>query len=229
MKKLLSLMFLLISSLSYCFTSINPTIFDKRIDDGGAVKEYYVSNPTNSEIGYRIYVEPSDGPNDMSKWIEYYPTSLKLKAGETKKIKVFVESPKDVKEGEYTAILGVKEIAIPMSLKSENAGVSIYTDLKLEIAGFVGDLKPEIEISDLEVTDNKVKFGIKNIGKIRTKVEAYLESADNEPLYLGSFRLLQNKFKSFDSEVDLTKYKKDVKFVVYDLENNKLYEKQIKK
>ena len=228
MKKLLSVMFLLISSFSYCFTSINPTIFDKRIDDGGAIKEYYVSNPTNSEIGYRIYVEPSDGPNDMSKWIEYYPTSLKLKAGETKKIKIFVESPKDVKKGEYTAILGVKEIAIPMSLKSENAGVSIYTDLKLEIAGFVGDLKPEIKISELNVENNRIKFSIKNIGKIRTKVEAYLESDGNEPLYLESFRLLQNKSKYFENKLDLKKYKKDVKLVIYDLENNKLYEQQIK-
>lgn len=228
MKKLLSLMFLLISSLSYCFTSINPAIFDKRIDGGGAGEEYYISNPTNSEIGYRIYVEPSDSPNDMSKWIEYYPTSLKLKAGETKKVKVFIEAPQNVKEGEYTAVLGVKEVAIPMSLKAENAGVSIYTDLKLEIAGFVGDLKPEIEVSDLIVAGNKVKFGIKNVGEIRTKVEAYLESADNEPLYLDSFRLLQGKSKSFETDLDLKKYQKDLKFVIYDLQNNKLYEKPIK-
>ena len=228
MKKLLSLMFLLISSLSYCFTSINPAIFDKRIDGAGAVEEYYISNPTNSEVGYRIYVEPSDSLNDMSKWIEYYPTSLKLKAGETKKVKIFVEAPKNVKEGEYTAILGVKEVAIPMSLKAENAGVSIYTDLKLEIAGFVGDLKPKIQVSNLIVTDNKVKFEIKNVGDIRTKVEAYLESSGNEPLYLESFRLLQGKTKLFETNLDLKKYK-DLKFVIYDLDNNKLYERIVKK
>lgn len=227
MKKILLFLFLLISSLSYCFTSINPTVFDKRIDNGGAAGEFYVSNPTSSEIGYRIYVEPSDSPNDMSKWIEFYPTSLKLQAGETKIVKIFVEAPQNVKEGEYTAVLGVKEVAIPMSLKSQNAGVSVYTDLKLEIAGFVGDLKPEIKIANLQFEDNKVKFDIKNIGEIRTKVEAYIESQDTEPLYLESFRLLQNKEKSFEKTLDLRKYTKNTKYVIRDLEGNKLYETTI--
>lgn len=228
MKKIIIFVcFLIISSLSYCFTSINPTIFDKRIDNGGAGNEYYISNPTNSEIGYRIYVEPSESEKDMSKWIEFYPSSLKLKAGETKKIKVFVESPLNTEKGEYTAILGIKEVAVPNSVKEESAGVTIYTDLKLEIAGFVGDLKPELQITNFKASKDSIQFKIKNTGEIRTKVEAYIESKGHDPIFLDSFRLLQGKEKSFSTQIDLTKYSKNAKLVIYDLNDNKLYEKLI--
>ena len=227
MKKILLSLFVVINSLSYSFTNINPTIFDKRIDDGGATQEFYISNPTSSEIGYRIYKEQSDSGKDMSSWIEVYPTSLKLKSGETKKIKIFVEASEKSEKGEYTAILGVKEVAVPMSTK-ESAGVAIYTDLKLEIAGFVGDLKPDLKIKNLKIKDSKLKFSIKNVGDIRTKVEAYIETKGKEPLYLDSFRLLQNKEKEFETNIDLNKYKKETKLVIYDLKNNKLLEKEIK-
>lgn len=225
MKKLISFLLLCLSNMSFAYMSINPIIFDKRIDKGGAKEEYFISNPTKTEVGYRIYVEPSDSKKDMTKWIEYYPTSLKLKSGETKKISVFIEAPKGTENGEYTSILGVKEVTVPNSLKNNRAGVNVYTDLKIELAGFVGDIKPKIEITKIKIENNKLSFNIKNIGDIRTKVEAYLEEKGKTPVYLDSFRVLQNKEKSFEKKID--KISKDSKIVIYNLNGEKILEQKL--
>ena len=208
MRKLIGSLFLCLANISFAYMSINPVIFDKRIDNGGAVEEYYISNPTKTEVGYRIYVEPSDNGKDMSKWIEYYPTSIKLKPGETKKINVLIEAPEKAPKGEYTGILGVKEITVPASLKNNKAGVNVYTDLKID--------------------KNTLSFGIKNIGEIRTKVEAYLEEKDKEPVYLDSFRILQNKEKTYNKKLE-NKISKKTKLVVYDLSGKKILEQKLYK
>ncbi len=226
MRKLISFLFLCLANISFAYMSINPVIFDKRIDNGGAKEEFFVSNPTKTEVGYRVYVEPSDNGEDMSKWIEYYPTSLKLKPGETKKINVFIEAPSKVKEGEYTGILGIKEVTVPNSLKNNRAGVNVYTDLKIELAGFVGDLKPKLEIKNFKLKDKKLSFNIKNIGDIRTKVEAYIEEKGKEPVYLDSFRILQNKEKSFEKEF-LNNFSNDSKLIIYDMAGKKILEKKL--
>ena len=228
MRKLIGSLFLCLANISFAYMSINPVIFDKRIDNGGAVEEYYISNPTKTEVGYRIYVEPSDNGKNMSKWIEYYPTSIKLKPGETKKINVLIEAPEKAPKGEYTGILGVKEITVPASLKNNKAGVNVYTDLKIELAGFVGDLKPNLEISNLKIDKNTLSFGIKNIGEIRTKVEAYLEEKDKEPVYLDSFRILQNKEKTYSKKLE-NKISKKTKLVIYDLSGKKILEQKLYK
>lgn len=226
MKKLVSFLFLCLANFSFAYMSINPVIFDKRIDNGGAKEEFFVSNPTKTEVGYRVYVEPSDNGEDMSKWIEFYPTSLKLKPGETKKINVFIEAPEKAKKGEYTGILGIKEITVPNSLKNNRAGVNLYTDLKIELAGFVGELKPKLEINDLKLKNKKLSFNIKNIGEIRTKVEAYIEEKGKDPIYLDSFRILQNKEKSFEKELSTT-LSKNSKLIIYDLAGKKVLEKKM--
>ena len=55
MKKLISFLFLCLANFSFAYMSINPVIFDKRIDNGGGREEFFVSNPTKTEVGYRVY------------------------------------------------------------------------------------------------------------------------------------------------------------------------------
>ena len=44
----------------------------------------------------------------------------------------------------------------------------------------IEELKPKLEINDLKLKNKKLSFNIKNIGEIRTKVEAYIEEKDKE-------------------------------------------------
>lgn len=224
-KKLL--IFLILGLKSFAYMQVAPIIFDKRIDQGGAIQEFYITNPTNQEVGYRIYKEKSDTDLDMTPYMEFYPKTLKLKSGESGKIRVYIEAPKDSTEGEYTTIMGIKEINIPSAKKSGNGNVIIYTDLKLELAGYVGNLKPNLEIKDLKLKNNELTFKISNIGEIRTKVEAYLIDDLKEAKYLDTFRLLKNKESNFNQKLEL-KNLKNPRLVINDMDGNKILEKEIK-
>lgn len=227
--KLLSLGILLHSLSAFSYMNVDPVIFDKRIDNGGATQEYHITNVTNSPIGYRVYTEKiPEAKNDMTSWIEYYPRELKLSPGETGKIKVLIEAPDEVKKGEYISTLGIKEVNIPTSEK-KNSTVQIYTNLKMEIAGFVGDLKPEIELKNLSLNENKLKLELKNIGKIRTKVEVYLSDLKGEnKVFVDSVRLLQDKEKEISKTVELKGLKNNkIKILVLDMQGNKILEKRL--
>lgn len=227
--KLLGLGILLHSITSFSYMNVDPVIFDKRIDNGGATQEYHITNVTNTPVGYRIYTEKiPEIKNDMTPWIEYYPRELKLSPGETGKIKVLIESPDSVKKGEYISTLGIKEVNIPTSEK-KNSTVQIYTNLKIEIAGFVGDLKPELELKNLNLDGNNLKLEIKNIGNIRTKVEVYLSDlkGDNK-VFIDNARLLQGNSKMITKKLELKDIKNNkMKVLILDMEGNKILEKNI--
>lgn len=226
MKKIIFM--ILLSFKTFAYMNVAPIVFDKRIDNGGATQEFYITNPTHNEVGYRIYKEKSEGL-DMSNYMEVYPRALKLKSGETGVVKVYIESPKNIEKGEYTAILGIKEINIPESLKAGNSGLTIYTDLKLELAGFVGDISPTVEINNLNTKNNKISFEIKNSGEIRTKVEVFINSEDlKEDIYLDSFRLLKGASNTFEKELtsDIGSLK-NPKLIILDTAGEKLMERGI--
>lgn len=224
--KVLSLA-LLVQSLGYGYMNVDPVIFDKRIDKG-AEQIYHITNPTGTSVGYRIYTEKAETGKDMTSWIEYYPRELKLNPGETGKVKVYIESPAGAEKGEYTSILGVKEVSIPDSEKG-NTSVAIYTNLKVEIAGYVGNLTPKVDIIELKKEGENLTFKIKNTGEIRTKVEAFLTSPNlKESLFIESFRLLQGHEKECSKTLKLTTQKSNnLKLLITDMAGNKIIEKKI--
>ena len=230
MEKLKKLfLFFILGLKTFAYMQVAPIVFDKRIDKEGATQEFYITNPTNQEVGYRIYKEKSDNGLDMTPYMEFYPKSLKLKPGQSEKVRVYVEAQKEAPKGEYTTVLGIKEINIPNVKKSGSGNVVIYTDLKLELAGYVGNLKPNLEIKDSKLKNNELSFKISNTGDIRTKVEVYLESSSlKEAKYLDSFRLLKGYENSFNQKLDIANLK-NPKLVVMDMEGNKLLEKEITK
>lgn len=226
-KKLI--IFFILTFKTFAYMQVAPIIFDKRIDKEGATQEFYITNPTAKEVGYRLYKEKSDNELDMTPYMQFYPKSLKLKPGQSEKVRVYIEAPKEAKQGEYTAIMGIKEINIPGIEKKGNGSVIIYTDLKLELAGYVGDLKPKLQIDDLKLKNNELTFKISNTGEIRTKVEAYLEG-DNlkEAKYLDSFRLLKGYKNTFNQKLDINNLK-NPRLVITDMEGIKILEKGIGK
>lgn len=218
-KKILALVLLLISSQAYSYINVSPLIFDERIDNDGSVKEYYVTNSLSHKTSYRIYLEKGK-ENDMSDWIEFYPKNLILNPGETGKLKLYIAAPQNTNPGEYTAILGIKEINTPNVIREGN--LSIYTNLKIEIAGYVGDLKPVIEVRDFIKNNDEISMKVKNKGEIRTKLEIYKKNKKEEE-YLGSIRLLKGDEKVFSTKIS-TDNKSPLNLVLRDLDGNLVQE-----
>ncbi|MGL5349687.1 MAG: hypothetical protein ACRDA0_03865 [Cetobacterium sp.] len=188
-------LFFAIFNLTFSYVNIHPTFFDKRIDFNGSYQEYTLFNQSSNTVLYRIYVEPhSKGSNkDMSDWVNFYPRSLTLKPGESGKIQVDIASKKKLEAGEYSAVLGIRELPIYEKVVSEKgAGLSILTDLKLVLNGYAGDINPNLQFSNLNVDINKntitLNGSVKNIGKRRGKYELYLDE-----YFLGNLRIHSNE------------------------------------
>lgn len=208
MKRLIVVILILCtcSCMLYAYINVEPLYFDKEIDGQGGYKVYTLTNSTNKTLRYRVYSEKISEKNDMSQWMDFYPKSITLKSGESKKIKLLVIAPEGTEKGEYIANLGIKEIPIP--LLKDTSAVSLYTNLQIELAGFVGNLHPKVNVKNLNITIKNKKLylngSIKNIGEIRTKVDLFLEDSNKNTIYLGGYRLfkgdkkLLNNLKSVD-------------------------------
>lgn len=220
MLKNIFLIFFITSLNLLAYINIYPVTFDKSIDGNGNKEEFILYNKTPNPLRYSISLSDIGIKNSMKDWIEFYPNNLTVKPGKSEKIKVFIKAPKHAKKGEYLATLEIRESIVPTLEKtSPKNGVQILTHLKMDIAGFIGDIKPKFKINNFSITpSNKnlnVKGSIENIGERRGKVDIILTNGNKRDEYLlGSIRVLKNE------KIDLSK-------LSHELEN-KAQEKKIK-
>ena len=64
--------------------------------------------------------------------------------------------------------------------KNNNSAVKIYTELKIEISGYVGDIEPEFKVKNVKVNKNGISGVIENTGKIRRSIELYLSDGKDK-------------------------------------------------
>lgn len=206
--------FFLIFKITLSYINIYPTNFDKKIDYDGSYQEFILFNQSNNSVLYRIYLE-EDVKNinsSMVSWMNFYPRSLTLKPGESGKIQLSIASYKKLKEKEYFGILGIREIPIYKESKRNNqSNISIFTDLKLVLTGFGGDIFPILKTENIKIYKNKNTFKIygfvKNIGKRRGRFKLYLGD-----IFLGNLLILPKeklKLEDFNFSFNLKK-KKDI-------------------
>lgn len=134
MKKLIYLIFILISTNILGYINIYPTEFKEDITSGANGK-FRLYNRLKKQVKYRIYLEDNEEKNSMNNWIEIYPTTILLKPLESKEIKFLITPPKKVKKGEYHSKLVIKQINIPRQEKERK--VNFLTILKLNMIGYI--------------------------------------------------------------------------------------------
>lgn len=133
--KILMLIFIIFSNITYSYINIYPTKFEKNITNG-ANESFKLYNRSGRKIRYRIYLEKGK-ENDMSEWGEIYPNSITLNPLEEKEIRVSIAPPKNAPKGKYKAKLIVKEVGIPR--KETNDKVNFFTLFKLNMNGYIGE------------------------------------------------------------------------------------------
>ncbi|MGL4868235.1 MAG: hypothetical protein ACRC4S_06260 [Cetobacterium sp.] len=193
--KFIFFVFFVLFNSAFSYININPTYFDKRIDYDGSYEEFTLFNPSKETVTYRIYTEPYSKREglDMSKWVEFYPRSMTLKPGENGKIQVNIASRTKLKQGEYSAVLGVRELPLYKKVREEkSSGIGILTDLKLVLNGYAGDISPKLNFKNLDAVlkNNKISISgiVQNIGKRRGKFELYYDE-----YFLGNLRIHANE------------------------------------
>ncbi len=140
MKKILILL-IIISNITFSYINIYPTKFEKDISNG-ASENFKLYNRSKETVKYRIYLdEVVNKENDMSKWIELYPSSITLAPLEEKEIRLVVNKPLGAKPGKYGARLIVKEVRVPSKKKMDK--VQFMTILKFNMTGEIKEVKDE--------------------------------------------------------------------------------------
>lgn len=173
MKKIYLFTFLFIYSIAFSF-NLSPTFFEQRIDTSGGYQEYIMQNNGTKTQRFKVSVLPGDGEyiGDMSKWTEITPKIITIKPKGSSILKVFVKAPKGTKEGEYSAFLNFRSVPVPElpGETKENTVTSstrMALNVNIEIIGYVGELAPKLELSNIKLDESKegkaiVSFKIKN-------------------------------------------------------------------
>lgn len=201
MKKFI-LFFLVCSINSFSYINIYPLSFDQRIDGMGAIEDYTLINNTDKTLKYLVGVEKDKDKFDMTQWCEIYPKAVVLKSGEKKEIKVYIHSPVESDIGEYSTILNIKELEVPNGKNIQNK-LKVFTNLKLKIYGYVGDLKSSIIVENLNVFKGESKDELKLYGKLknkslrRIKLDIILKGESEEEYLISECRLRK------DEELDM--------------------------
>ena len=150
---------LILCSMSFFVNTIyafefSPIGFDKRIDNGNGYAEFYLDNSTDEIQRYRIKVISTEKTNDISKYINIYPTIVNVNPKDRGILKVYAEAPSDLKDGVYRFMLSIESIAVP-SLKKDkkdiNGAVSMRVNVNLEMEAYVGEIKDNIKVIERKV------------------------------------------------------------------------------
>lgn len=138
-KILILFVYSVISFSAKAYINIYPVKFDKDITKG-ADEEFFLYNRSTKTRKYRIYVEDVEGTKSMKDWVEVYPKSITLKSLEEKKFAIYVEVPKDAKNGVYESNLVIKEISLPIveqTKEEKEKKTNILTMVKMRMKGKV--------------------------------------------------------------------------------------------
>lgn len=233
MKKIIVIFFLFTLNL-FAYVNIHPIYFDKSIDGVGNNQEFILYNKTQKPIRYTISLSDTNIKDSMKDWIEFYPKTITIKPGKKEKIKLFIKAPSTALRGEYLATLEIKEGVVPnVQKKNEsNNAIQILTHLKMDIAGYVGDVQPKLEFKkfNLDFEENKIKVAgkVKNSGERRTKVLLILTNGNKKDEYvLGKIRVLKGEeidLSVLSHEVleknDMKKIKKYKKLIIREQDTN---------
>lgn len=161
MRKLLVLLSIMCYSIvSYCF-ELSPYGFDKRIDTGEGYQEFNFYNSTTSINRYKIEVFSNGKKNDISKYVTVYPKVVTVKPLGKTTVKVYVQAPKSLPNGEYGFMFGARSVPIPYLNKAEKGRVapeiSMKTAVNLEMMAYVGEVGNIFNMSNQKIVKNNGK------------------------------------------------------------------------
>ncbi|MCQ8210972.1 hypothetical protein NON08_00100 [Cetobacterium somerae] len=203
MLKNICLIFFSIALNLAAYVNIYPVSFDKAIDGKGSGQEFTLYNKTNKALRYNISLSDDRfQTNSMKNWVEFYPKNITVKPGKSEKIKMYIKAPKNTPKGEYLATVEIKENILPnLEKKVSQNNIQLLTHLKMDIVGYVGNLKPIYKIDNFSynIQENtlSVKGTIKNSGDRRGRVALILSNGKNKYNYkLGNLKL--NKGESIN-------------------------------
>lgn len=170
MKKILISFFFLLSNLVFSY-GIQPMYFEKDISSGRGYSETFIINTNKMARGrYKIGIgKSSDSKEDISSFVEIYPKVLNIMPDSKGLVKIFVNLPQELKKDEYSFMLQVTPITIPV-INENNKEITVNMNMKLsmnvEMYGHYGEATQEeinegIKLENYEIYEKNGKVNVK--------------------------------------------------------------------
>lgn len=228
---------MLLSSLTFSY-GIQPMYFEKDISSGRGYSEISILNTNKRQRGrYKISIgESSDPKEDISSFVEIYPKVLNVMPESKGLLKVFVNLPKELKKDEYSFMLQVIPITIPV-VNGGNKDISASMNMKLamnvEMYGHYGEANQEeiekgIRLENYKIYEkdgkvylkgtliNDLWYGIVPSIRVESEKGARIESKEVVRLKKNGGKIDFNYvLKNFDKKNEVAR------IIIYDLINYK--------
>lgn len=216
----------LVLNIAFGF-NMDSTLFDQRIDTGG-YREFTIKNNTDRQIRYKIEAKKGDREGwDMSKWVKIYPKVLSIPPLSERTVKVYAQSPQNVKPGEYYFNFMATPLVIP-TINESNGKIIGSSNISfvpiIEMVGYVGEpnFKENIYLKDLKIIE--IVDGIEVSGVIENKSNYSINiglnfNSKNGILLNGKSlgRAMKNKLQKFKIKFENIKNKNEIKeIIIYD-------------
>ncbi|MGL5312836.1 MAG: hypothetical protein ACRC92_06285 [Peptostreptococcaceae bacterium] len=209
MLKIISI-FLLFIQLIYGYINIYPSFFYEELKKSGVTQTFVLTNRTDEEIRYRLYIEENILiKNDIE--VEVYPKSITLSPFENKEVKLLIKPNFSLKDGLYKKTLVIKEVPIPRKRRKE-----ILTEFKMNLGFYYGDV-PLLLNFDLDIKKELAQLSIKNDGERVGILNIYRQNKKEEE-FIDSF--IVRKGEVYLKELPLTKDKQTL--IIKDRENREI-------
>lgn len=196
MKKIVTLLFLMINSFIYSkgvYSPVYPTTVKINLLNKEKVQEFRIFNTSDKRKNFEVSLKDFDNFGNKSilkDYIKIFPKIFSLNAGESKVIRVMAKKlPENLMgKGEYRGAILVKGLSSNLEKKyssKDTKGITTSIDVQIDISMglylLTGNENEKVEILDIKNKENKKIMTLKNIGNYSYEVKAIgFDKKDNK-------------------------------------------------
>jgi len=177
------------------------------------------TSPARAEIEVATAAEQLQ-EHYMGEWVVVYPPVISIPPQQRRTIRFSVRPPSGIAEGEYRAMILIKNMPQTLSAKQQgneqesiSVGIPISLTLGLSLYGQLGKLEHKGKIDNVSVAKNDnnllIKGALTNQGNAHLKLDATARLLDNKgnKIKESSFKLVAQRAqtKAFEHKIQLEK------------------------
>jgi P pilus assembly chaperone PapD len=167
------------ASLVRAQVGISPMIIELQENGGQAQASINVINNTASAFRARVYAEPftydrdkgfntiAEHPQSLVPYLKFSPRELNVPAGVTRRVRLNVQLPPSLPEGEYRTAVFTENLQQQQQTDKKGVVTTITTRIGVTLFVRKGELNPKLEITtaDWNAAQNQILLTMNNAGK----------------------------------------------------------------
>jgi P pilus assembly chaperone PapD len=166
---------------------ISPLVIEAQENNGQAQATINVINHTKSPFRARIYTESftyekekgfntiPQNADSLVPYLQFSPRELVVPAGVTRKVRLNVQIPAKLPDGEYRSVIFSENLEQQKSINPQGVSTSITTRIGVTVFIRKGEISPKLSITtaDWNAAKSQILVNMNNSGKASTYSEVH--------------------------------------------------------